>query len=614
MSLCNHPRARSMRGGRARITGLAAAALGVAAFAAPGQAFAAVNTPPVLPHTITSFPQRDFISADGFHPADSVIVEVLRNNVAVAHSTPITPQDDPKTDGFDGLVEVNHPGGGCWVDITPDIRPGDAIRTTVVGSGVQDQTTTANVTAEPATVEGGILTVHGTAQDGAGNPLPIDQIEQRIVANQQAFPLSGTRTLRADGTGGLDGTLAYDADGSIHWTARYPGANPTDIQMARANETRILWLGSDPASGAEGTIYETSADPAADGLTGGPSIPDCTPRFAPTAITGTDRTVVNAANVTTPLVVRGVSSPDITSVSVRVGAQAPQAATVANGSWTATIPAADLAALPQGAFTLTASYVSSTGAPEPDGVKTLTKDTVAPPAPTATPAAGTYPNTQVVTLSDAEQAARLFYTNDGAAPTTASLRFTAPLTITASQVINAIAVDDAGNASPMASLPFTIAPAVALPPVGTTAPGATTGPVGTTAPGATPGPLGTKPTLIADPLPKPPVLRLGSLTVPARIGAARLRQRGLRVAMTLPRGATVVRIRVYRASGAGRRVGAPLARVLRVAPAARALRVTLRSRALLRRLRPGRYIVEVSAGTSRTALGPATRRLVTIGR
>ena len=66
----------------------------------------------------------------------TVTVSVLRQDALtgvwkeISHSNPITPQDDPKTDGFDGFVEVNHPGGGCWQIVTPDLRPGDVVRYT----------------------------------------------------------------------------------------------------------------------------------------------------------------------------------------------------------------------------------------------------------------------------------------------------------------------------------------------------------------------------------------------------------------------------------------------------------------------------------------------------
>src|SRR3954470_16374373 len=104
---------------------------------------AAINEPPVAPHSIISFPERDFVSAEGYAQGDPVTVEVIRSGfvVGTAH---VEPADDLSTLGFDGLVEGNHPGGACGEGDTPDIRRGDVVRLTTA-SGTVDQTTTAGV-------------------------------------------------------------------------------------------------------------------------------------------------------------------------------------------------------------------------------------------------------------------------------------------------------------------------------------------------------------------------------------------------------------------------------------------------------------------------------------
>src|SRR3954451_14829236 len=133
--------------------------------------------PPAPGHQIISFPQRDFVSATGYVQGVDAYVEVIRAGTAIAISTPIQPQDDPKTtDVFDGLVEVNHPGGGCWSTATgtPDIQPGDKIRVfqekadpNTPGATIpvaDDTTTTAAVTAGRPVVSGLKVTIKGTAQ------------------------------------------------------------------------------------------------------------------------------------------------------------------------------------------------------------------------------------------------------------------------------------------------------------------------------------------------------------------------------------------------------------------------------------------------------------------
>jgi hypothetical protein len=248
---------------------------------------AATNDPPVTPHGLIGFPARDFISATGYTPGASYRFAVVRGGNIIATSTPIIADST-------GLAEVNHPGGACWEGVTPNIKPGDKIR--IIGPGnVSEQTTIAGVTAErpivtseDAVTGGGTIEIHGTASDAAGNPLPLDQIEERLIAPKDAFDLNGRRSIRAGA--GLDGTLTYDAAGSTHWTAKYTLQTPNDLARAVGGrstsgtlfdgaESRILWLGRDPAGGQELTIYENG--PA---VAGGPAagIAGCTSGTAET--------------------------------------------------------------------------------------------------------------------------------------------------------------------------------------------------------------------------------------------------------------------------------------------------------------------------------------------
>jgi hypothetical protein len=186
-----------------------------------------------------------------------------------------------------GLIQVNHPGGVCWVGTTPNIKPGDQIRITNAAGTAADQTTDANVTTQfPVQVGAGVpdangvlrytIQVHGTAVDQFGAPLPVAQVESRLVANKQQFDLNGRRTIRAGGAG-KDGTLTYDAPGSINWTATYTGLDQHDLNMAldpNQDQARVLWLGRNPAAGTELTIYEFN------GVTPGPQAP-CTAPLGP---------------------------------------------------------------------------------------------------------------------------------------------------------------------------------------------------------------------------------------------------------------------------------------------------------------------------------------------
>jgi hypothetical protein len=112
--------------------------------------------------------------------------------------------------------------------------------------------------------------------------------------------------------------------------------------------------------------------------------------------------------------------------------------------------------------------------------------------PVFSPAAGTYLGTQMVTISDATAGASILYTLDGTTPNTvaggSTLAYTAPITVTATEMINAIAIALNYSPSAVASAKFTIESKVATPtfsPAGGTFPTAQTVTISTTSPGAT---------------------------------------------------------------------------------------------------------------------------------
>lgn len=573
--------------------------LGIAALAVPAIA-SAVNDPPAPPHSIIAFPQRDFVSAAGFQQSDRVTVDVIRNGVTIGTSEAVSPQDDAKTPGFDGIVEVNHPGGGCWLTTTPDILPGDVVRTTVEGSGVQDQTRTANVTADaPTNPADGTIVVTGTAQTSAGGQLPLDEVEQRLVAGRDLFDRTGKRTLRA--SAGSDGTFAYDAPASVHFTATYTGLDDADVARALSAESRTLWLGSNPASGQEGTIYE-------HGAVGGPAAP-CAAPAAVNGVTSSDhvfdaKPTVNALNAGEDLGLSGLAQGDATAVSVTVtgpgGATTPAVGGTLSGdasgqTWSATIPAADVAGLADGTLTATATFET------PDGTiggspLSLRKDTVAPGDPAATPGPGTYRSSQAVGLHGADPAASIHYTLDGPAPTGTSPVAPAQIGVTSSLTIRAIAIDPAGNPSAVTSFAYVIE-----------APAPSTGGAGSSA--ATQTPAGP-----ATPAPRPPGGAIGSSSRPelsvtslrmaARVKQSSARRRGFGLSMRLPGGTEIVRIRVYRRTGTSLKL---LSAGYKAPSAAGPYRIQQSHAQLRRQLRRGTYEVQVTPGYSRGELGVTSK-------
>jgi len=254
---------------RARTTGVMAGVATVVALAAPGLAGATVNAPA----NIISFPSRDFVSATGYDLNKLYTVEVQHPDGTVAGTvTDLAPKDDGEGGGL-GIIEINHPGGYCWVGVTPDIRPGDTVRIKSQDAvPTVDEATVRNVTAtRPVQTGPGTIQIHGTAQDATGAPLPEAELEQRLVVPGDAFDVNGKRTIRANDAGGVEGTLSYDAAGSTKWTATYSGLAQADIDRALSAESRGMWI--DPAlPSTESTIFENGASAVA-----GPTSPCAAP-------------------------------------------------------------------------------------------------------------------------------------------------------------------------------------------------------------------------------------------------------------------------------------------------------------------------------------------------
>jgi hypothetical protein len=84
--------------------------------------------------------------------------------------------------------------------------------------------------------------------------------------------------------------------------------------------------------------------------------------------------------------------------------------------------------------------------------------------PTFSPAAGTYPMTQSVTISDATPAATIYYTTNGYTPSTSSTVYGGPIAVASWETIEAIAIAPGSSQSLVGLAPYTIgSPAAAAP-------------------------------------------------------------------------------------------------------------------------------------------------------
>ncbi|MEA2324394.1 MAG: large repetitive protein [Solirubrobacteraceae bacterium] len=610
---------------------------GFAALAAmPAAAPADIVEPPPLPHVMTVFPDRDFVSVEGYAPNTDMTIRVVRNGLTIGTAA-------GTTDG-DGLLEVNHPGGVCWQGSTPNIIGQDKVVVTpTVTPADGDATTTQSVVAGQAFIEKdpvtqartGRVIVKGTARKADGSPMDLGSVEQRIVNPAlTSVPEVGRRDIRAVlGGDPRGGVLSADpAGGPGAFIAVYSQFSDSTDDLLVAGQTRVLaWQAANAGGDRLGiTIHEV-------GEVGGPGFGGC-PGGADYAVNDSQPANVTKALIDggAPLGVSGVAQDaDAVTVTLSDGDSSttdpvttvtPSPAT-GSQTWSATFTAAEVGALKDG--TLTASGEYTVGANTIRGAEhRLAKDVIAPGAPTATPGSGTYATSQAVTLARPDPASRIRFTADGTDPTATSPLAPAQISVTSSQTIRAVAFDDVGNPSAVSAFAYTI-----------TTPGGTgaTGAVGTPATAGSPsvtttgtpasaaaaaafglpvvgGALAPRPQAGQPSVaPAADALAVTELALARRISVVRLRSTGLRIAMRLPAGSRVVRVRFHRIRN-GRADRVAMAVVLRSPVTTGRYVLALRDRALLRRLRPGRYVAEVSAGRSRADLRRTARVTFSVTR
>jgi hypothetical protein len=205
--------------------------------------------------------------------------------------------------------------------------------------------------------------------------------------------------------------------------------------------------------------------------------------------------VINTKNAGASITVSGVTSGDSVQVALTdddpstTAPVAPLTATPAgvapSQTWEVTFPAAEVAKL-NGTITAVATHTPTAGGVQTNA-RTVLKDVLAPSAPSAFPDGGSFVGSQSVTFNPGAGESIRYTLGDGtqAAPTASSgTVYGAAILLNQTAVLKAIAVDQAGNESALATLTFTrVVPAVPGP--GTTPPGTgTTAPgTGTTAPG-----------------------------------------------------------------------------------------------------------------------------------
>lgn len=396
---------------------------------------------------ITVLHNIDLIAVAGYGQGGGLVtIEVLRNGVTIGSAS----GPAQIIEGASGL-EVNHgvegdpAPGDCFDGHTPDVRPGDVIQ--VTDSGGTDEVTVDDIsfTGDPV-LDGQDVLVHGVARRFNGTPIPPAQL------NGAEFRAGSPLRAGADEiqvTGGPGGAFTMRYEFPFDFARNRDNLSPAEIQD--------LLLGDGHAIGivgvSEGMLVEGLED------TPGPAAGCEVAPLSQYAVTNLSPATINARNQSGRLTVAGMST-DATNVRVELrdasGNTAEKNTTPSPDTgaqtWRVSFTAAELAGL-DGRIRVSGFYTVD-GTEITGLTRTMVKDTVRPNRPVPSLDSGVYRGTQRISLA-AGPGERIRYTlGNGKQPrptrTSGNVFRGGQIAVTSTQVLKAIAIDGAGNVSPVA--------------------------------------------------------------------------------------------------------------------------------------------------------------------
>lgn len=286
-------------------------------------------------------------------------------------------------------------------------------------TGSTQYTAPVNITTN-ATLKA-IATAPGFSTSAVGSAAYVIQLP--VAATPAFSPAAGTYASAqsvtiSDTTAGA--TIYYTTDGSTPTTASAKYTAP--VSVATSLTLKAIAVASGFANSAVGTAAYTIQSAAA------------TPAFSPVAGTYTSA--------------QSVSISDTTAGATIYYTTDGSTPTTASTKYTAAINVASTTTIK--AIAAAAGFTNS-------AVATATYTIQLPAAtPTFSPAAGTYSSAQSVTISDVTAGATIYYTTNGATPTTSSPQYTAPIAVSSSQTIKAIATAPGFSQSAVGTAAYTI--------------------------------------------------------------------------------------------------------------------------------------------------------------
>ncbi len=292
--------------------------------------------------------------------------------------------------GDDVINSVEHAQAQIVSGTSTGANVGDKV---VITLGSNQYTTTVDASGNwsvgvPASVisalNDGTVTLSATITDSAGNSstqthdvvvntasvaLTVNTLSGDDVINAAeaatSLVINGSSAQFASGTvvtvtlNGKSYTATIQSDGS--WSTTVPAADVG--ALADGANYQVAVSAQDSAGNSASATHSISVDTTA-------------PVVSIATLSGDD--VLNAAEAQQPLTVHGSSSAEAgQTVTVTLGGKTYTATVADDGTWTLDVPATDLAALSQGALTVTASVNDNAGN-NGQTTHTLTVDTVAP--------------------------------------------------------------------------------------------------------------------------------------------------------------------------------------------------------------------------------------------
>jgi hypothetical protein len=440
----------------------AATALCVPFLVAVPAASAAV---PAFPDNLVVFPDRDFITVEGYQDriGQTATIEVTRPGVGVIGSA-----QSEIAEG-DVAFEINHPGGVCWgagtdLKVTPDIQHGDEVSIKFDGQSVGDTKVLGVYVTGTPVLDGNRVTIKGHIDAGL-NPA---QIEQRIVEPALKDTSVGRRDARAvpGGTGDDGYTSSLVVDGT-NWTATYVFDQPEAARIAAnagAGVRAMSWQVADVDDNRQGLTIAEYGEVGGAGMGGCPTGPHESGPVAPTDVTAaktegsvkltwTPAKAVPGTPAITGYRVHAVAQTAIDGEKAEIGKRIDNVA--AKGT---TISGLD----PDAEYDISIVSLSSAGETFPAATATPVVDGAAPNV-SASLATGSFRTAQQLALSSTENGAEIYYTIDesdvvesGGLPSQTADLYTAPIDIAETTTVNFVAIDPSGNRSAQGSVKLTI--------------------------------------------------------------------------------------------------------------------------------------------------------------